>query len=99
MSIDEQHVALPKLYGQPAYARPPRPVDLTPKPFDPDELPLQGYMTEEERMIASASRANGYLTVDARHGSRESASDHRDSLAARPFRLRSLAGRLLGGSL
>ena len=26
VAIDEQHVALPKLYGAPAYARPPRPV-------------------------------------------------------------------------
>ena len=47
MSLDEQHVALPKLYGAPAYARPAAPVDLTPRPFDPDELPLEMDQTPE----------------------------------------------------
>ena len=49
MGNDEHHMALPKLYGAPAYARPAAPVVATPKPFDPDDLPLETYLTEEER--------------------------------------------------
>lgn len=38
---DQRHVALPKLYGAPAYARPPVvPVNPVPRPIDPDDLPL-----------------------------------------------------------
>ena len=62
MSIDEQHVALPKLYGAPAYARPAAPVELTPRPFDPDELPLEMEQTPEERRYASSLPARAYGT-------------------------------------
>ena len=41
VAIDEQHVALPKLYGAPAYARPPRPAAVADRPFDPDDLPIR----------------------------------------------------------
>ena len=53
MSIEDQgrYVALPKLRGQPAYARPPRPIDPGPRPFDPDALPLAVAMTDEERAL------------------------------------------------
>ena len=50
MAIDEQqHIALPHLYGAPAYARPRRHADESPRPFDPDALPLVVDMTPEER--------------------------------------------------
>jgi hypothetical protein len=87
---EEHHVALPKLYGQPAYARPPRPVDGTERPLDPDDLPLVAEMSEEE--LAIAARATSSRPALDTHVSR----DRR--LEARPFRLRSFAGRLLGGS-
>ncbi len=54
MSIDEQHVAFPKLRGAPAYARPPAPVQATPRPIDPDELPLLAEQTPEERALMEA---------------------------------------------
>jgi hypothetical protein len=38
---DEQHIAMPHLYGGPAYSRPSRPVEEIVRPFDPDELPLE----------------------------------------------------------
>ena len=53
VAIDEQHVALPKLYGAPAYARPAAPVAATPRPFDPDDLPIEAVQTDEEREIAA----------------------------------------------
>src|SRR5204863_4883936 len=40
MSTDEEHVAHPRLYGAPAYARPPSSVVTTPLPLDPDDLPI-----------------------------------------------------------
>jgi hypothetical protein len=50
---DQQHVALPKLYGAPAYARPPVvPVKPVERPFDPDELPIEAVQTDEERELA-----------------------------------------------
>jgi len=50
MSADElRHVAMPKLVGAPAYARPAAPVVQVARPFDPDDLPLQAVMTDEER--------------------------------------------------
>ena len=54
MSIDEQHIALPQLYGAPAYARPPLLVPETERPFDPDELPIEAERTEEEREFTAA---------------------------------------------
>jgi len=50
---DQQHVALPHLYGAPAYARPPRPASESPRPFDPDALPLAAEMTAEERAFVA----------------------------------------------
>jgi hypothetical protein len=53
VSIDEQHIALPKLYGAPAYARPAAPVAVGPRPFDPDELPIEAFRTDEEHELVS----------------------------------------------
>lgn len=94
MSIEERHVALPKLYGAPAYARPPAPVVAAPRPFDPDELPLEAFRTEEERVSAAHLAARTYeirgieRAADGANGAR---------LRGRPFSLRAIAGRLLGG--
>ena len=90
MNQEEHHVALPKLYGQPAYARPPRPVETIQRPFDPDDLPLVAEMSEEELAIAART------LVAVASNDDPSARDRR--LEARPFRLRALAGKLLGGS-
>lgn len=53
VAIEEQHVAMPHLYGAPAYARPPRPVDASLRPFDPDALPLAADMSAEERAFVA----------------------------------------------
>jgi hypothetical protein len=88
LSIDEQHVALPKLYGAPAYGRPRRAVDVTPRPLDPDDLPIAAYQTDEERELAERLPHEG--ATAARDGSGE--------LKARPFRLRALVSRILPGN-
>ena len=98
MSIDEQHIALPKLYGAPAYARPPRHAPVDERPFDPDELPIEAYRTGEEHEFAELLPARAYAPggVDLRkngHG------EHRDGNRLRPraLSLRAIAGRLRGG--
>lgn len=98
MSLDERPVALPKLYGAPAYARPPAPVVPSARPFDPDLLPLQVYQTEDERAISATLPARAYSS------SMDLAGDLRPpaeggppgGLPARRFSLRAIAGRLLG---
>jgi hypothetical protein len=87
---EHQHIALPKLYGAPAYARPPKTVETLDRPVDPDDLPLEVERTEEERLLAEAisdgatAASSGSPTVGA-------------DLQPRPFSLRSL-GRIIGGS-
>ena len=94
MSIEERHVALPKLYGAPAYARPPIAVVAAPRPFDPDELPLEAFRTDEEQSEAAYLAARTYEI----HGAARAADGaNAGLLRGRPFSLRSIAGRLLGG--
>lgn len=92
MAIEEQHIALPRLYGAPAYSRPARPVEVTPRPFDPDDLPIAAYQTDEEREIAQLG-VDGVVTNDAANGN----GHDRAHPAARPLSLRAFAGRLLKG--
>lgn len=89
---EQQHVALPKLVGAPAYARPPSVAPAVARPFDPDELPIEAYQTDEDRQIAAKLPASGYgANGDA--GLR----DERGRLGPRSFSLRAI-GRLIGGS-
>ena len=68
---DEHHVALPKLYGAPAYGRPTRPIETDPRPPDPDDLPLEAFRTREEQALAS-----GVLLHDVHvHAARQPARD------------------------
>jgi len=93
VAIDEQHVALPKLYGAPAYARPPRPAEDVARPFDPDDLPIEAVQTEEERELVASLPAGAYLAGGARDaGGVDPAPSLRPSLLS----LRALAGRFRG---
>ena len=65
----DQYVALPSLYGAPAYSRPPRPALVIERPLDPDDLPLEKHQTEEERRLADALLASrGVAPVGALGG-------------------------------
>jgi hypothetical protein len=99
VAIDEQHVALPQLYGAPAYARPAPIVEETPRPFDPDDLPIEAVQTEEERQLAESLPAGIYAPGGMYAGRLEETSRNGDSsLRPRPLTLRALAGRILGQS-
>ena len=99
MATDEQHIALPKLYGAPAYARPPRQAADVARPFDPDDLPIAAYQTQDERELVDTLPARAFAPGGGVILGRPQSNGHRDQrpLKARPLRLRALAGRLLGG--
>jgi hypothetical protein len=90
MYPDEEHVALPSLYGAPAYARPPAQVTPTELPIDPDDLPIAVYQTPEEREIAERLIASPYLVAE-----RKRAVEPAPELRPQPFLLGALAGRIL----
>jgi hypothetical protein len=91
---EQQHVALPQLYGAPAYARPLRIVPPTPRPFDPDDLPITAVQTDEERELADAMPTYLY-PPGSRYGLHD-VSQEEPNLRPRPLSLRVLAGRILG---
>jgi hypothetical protein len=88
-----RHVALPKLRGQPAYARPSRPVKVTARPFDPDDLPIVAEMSEEDLALAAQAVPRPHPGLESM-----SATTAREDAGRRQFRLRTLAGRILGGN-
>jgi hypothetical protein len=100
VSIDEQHVALPRLYGAPAYARPARSVATLDRPFDPDDLPIEALQSEEDRAFAASLPARawapGGVPLDGSDDARARDGDpNGPHLHGRPLSLRSIAGRLL----
>lgn len=98
MAIDEQHVALPKLYGAPAYARPPSLAATVERPFDPDDLPIEAFQTEEDRAFAATLPARAWApggsTLDGRGDGRH--ANRSRHMVGRQLSLRSIAGKLLG---
>ena len=98
MALDEQHIALPKLYGTPAYAQPTPIVMESPRPFDPDDLPIEAIQTAEERELLESLPARYYRAGGSLNRSdRLPTSDDAElSLNPRPLSLRALAGRVLG---
>jgi hypothetical protein len=95
VAIEEQHIALPQLYGAPAYARPLRIVPPSPRPFDPDDLPITAIQTDQERELAEAMPARLYAPGAGR-GPQDASDDGEPTLRPRPLSLRALAGRILG---
>jgi hypothetical protein len=96
LSIEEQHIALPKLYGAPAYARPPKAAEETSRPFDPDDMPIVADQTDEERELFEALPERSYLSIG--HGDDGERVSGDEQIRARPFRIRALAGRFRGGN-
>jgi hypothetical protein len=95
--IDEQHIALPKLYGAPSYGRPVAAVVTTPRPVDPDDLPISVFQTEEERLLAESLPARPYSPGGGAYIDGTSHARELEGPRARPLSLRAIAGRLLGG--
>jgi hypothetical protein len=99
MTMDEQqHVALPKLYGAPAYARPEPIAAVSPRPFDPDDLPIAAVQTDEERELVASLPAHSYAPGGSLNGNHRADTDAAPELRPRPLSLKALAGRILGQS-
>jgi hypothetical protein len=98
VSVDEKYVALPKLFGAPAYARPPVTVALSPRPFDPDQLPLEIEQAGAGSWLAWQFPARAYASVGGpgNEGTWAGGTSPGE-IRPRPFSLRAIAGRLLGG--
>lgn len=98
MGNDDRHLALPKLYGAPAYARPTAiPVAPVERPFDPDDLPLEADQTVEERDLVAQVVGRPYAAVAGEQvpvmvggGAREGTP----MLRGRPFRLGPITSRI-----
>lgn len=83
---------MPKLYGAPAYARPPVvPAVPLEKPFDPDDLPLEAERTGEDLGDVAQLQPRGWKSVATAEAA-PADHDGSKSLHGRPFRLR-LPGR------
>jgi hypothetical protein len=80
--------AMPKLYGAPAYARPPAvPVAPVDRPVDPDDLPLESVRSLEDPESADQLQPRSYETV-ATAEPLPATNDASTKLPGRPFRLR-----------
>lgn len=96
MTNDEHHVALPRLYGAPAYARPPRPVEkVTPRPLDEDDLPLEAFRSADEQ-LPSVSSPEGHHAGNNGNGGTAADDGGSVDLAGSPFSLRALS-RFISG--
>ena len=95
MSIDEQHVALPKLYGAPAYARPASYASTADRPFDPDDLPIEAFQDDDDRAFAATLPARAWAPGGATLTATDTAVAEEPRLKGRQLSLRSIAGRLL----
>jgi hypothetical protein len=67
---DQYHVAYPKLYGAPAYARPPRPALPDQRPLDPDDMPLEAERTPEEQVLLAGGTEPQAVPAEPRPGAR-----------------------------
>lgn len=101
MPIENQHVAMPRLYGAPPTNRPAPVVKEAPRPFDLDELPIAAELTDEERELIEKlppeafKPGGGYvLGSDNDDGDRQGGHEER----RRSSLLRFIPGRLLGSS-
>jgi hypothetical protein len=91
MYAEDEHVAHPRLFGAPAYARPPLSITPTERPLDQDDLPIAAEQTEEERAIAEMLLSQP-PAADAAAG-----HEPRDpGVRRRPVGLGAIAGRVLG---
>ena len=104
--MDEQrHVALPKLYGAPAYARPPVvPANPVPRSVNPDDLPLLADLDAEDHdglddggeAIESPDNVDEAGALDLPSEEAIGAVPRAAEILPRPFSIRHLAERIRG---
>ena len=94
--MDEQyvHIALPRLYGAPAYARPAIQMFQTPRPVNPDDLPIVALMTDEDMEILALVPAMGDRVPATPAGGVATMAPVVEPDRSRAFSLRSVADRI-----
>jgi hypothetical protein len=96
--MDDDYIALPKLYGAPAYARPPSVAKTLERPFDPDELPIEAYQTEDDRDFRMTLPARAFAPGGVRlEQEQTSESRSQEERRTRTPGLRTIASKLIGG--
>lgn len=99
MAIEDQHVALPQLYGAPATARPAPVAKEAPRPFDPDQMPITADLTDDEREFVEKLPPDAFLPGGGFFlGSGDGNGDAGPERRRMPIFLRALTGRLFGSS-
>jgi hypothetical protein len=99
LATEHQHVALPRLYGAPATARPAPVAKEAPRPFDPDQMPIAAELTDDEREFVEKLPPDAYLPGGGFIlGSGDGSGDAGPTPRRRPLLLRALTGRLFGSS-
>jgi hypothetical protein len=95
MTMEEQrHVALPKLYGAPAYARPVVAVAHASRPLSPDDLPLVAEMSEDDRDLLAPLPGSGDEPAGTAGQAVASGGRVPGGLFPRSFSIRAFADRL-----
>lgn len=100
MSTDKDHVALPRLYGAPAYGLRRMATVESSLPLCPDDLPIERHRSPEDQAVAAELHARSYGPKPMEAGSRppqavEVHADGRSHLRGAPLFLRAIAGRLV----
>jgi hypothetical protein len=98
--IENQHVAMPRLYGAPPTNRPPLAVKEAPRPFDLDELPIAAELTDDERELIEKLPPEAFLPGGGYvlGSTTERRRDDDDEQPRRSVLPRFLSGRLFGSS-
>jgi hypothetical protein len=99
VATEDQHVALPRLYGASATARPAPVAKEAPRPFDPDHMPIAADLTDDERAFIDTLPPDAYLPGGGYIvGSERAKQDGGPKRRRMPVFLRALGGRLFGSS-
>ena len=99
MSIDEQHVAMPKLYGAPAYGRPPVPV-ATIGPAPSTRTSCRSWRTRPRKSASSPQRCPAQVYAPggidlSQAGQLRVEDEHRTR--PRAFSIRGIATKIVRG--
>ena len=100
MSTDQEHVALPRLYGGPAYGLRRMAAVQSELPLCSDDLPIENYRSPEDQALATELLARAYVQQRGEAGVRPAAAidvqgNGPPQLRGAPLLLRAIAGRLI----
>ncbi|MBM4407429.1 MAG: hypothetical protein FJ038_02230 [Chloroflexi bacterium] len=90
----DKHDSFPRLYGAPGNVRPPKPVQDTDRPPNPDDLPLEFDRTRADRRLADELAPRPYRYA-SRPTSPERIEEDEGELRPASVGLRGLADRFL----